>query len=401
VCDAELRLTPLERAELAVGPADGSPVLRHRAPYLVSDALTVTPPESQAKNEQWWESVEWSWRKSTRPDRARWESRRKECRRRGDAGGERYARRRRDALDSPRRLRVESCEQQKLVVACGCGHALQAVGCRQRWLCLACRKKWCRRLRGKLHRACKMWNRARGRDRWHLVTLTVEHSGNIARDRERIVKGWARLRAWYRKREQRSFPYALVWEATQGADSRGHVHAHAIVLWPRFDWALLAAEWSRATGAKYSRIGIEVARRGPGGAAEYVCKYASKGVDLCEFPPVLGGNVLSAFYCKRVVSSSRAFWRPALPAVCKRCNCAMRLVEPPPPMRVLNPALVWDVRARVAWWSLNPKLFPDGDSANAARARNRTVTRRNARATTRERCSRKRDERRDASPHEW
>jgi hypothetical protein len=420
-CDGhELALTWRERADLAVGPADGSPDSRAGAPYLVSGAVTVTGPESQRKPldpsvSQWWQSLEWSWRRATRPERARWEGKRREARRRrrteNGGGGlpdltarhEAYARRRRDALDTPRKARVDACGEQTIIVACGCGQVAQAVGCRQRWLCKECRRKWCRRLRGKLHRACKMWSRGRGRDRWHLVTLTVEHSGNIAADRERIVRGWARLRAWYRKREQRSFPYALVWEATPGADGCGHVHAHAIVLWPRFDWSLLAAEWSRATGAKYSRIGVEVAKRGPGGAAEYVTKYASKGVELGDFPPVLAGTVLGAFYCKRTVSSSRRFWRPMPPPVCKRCNSAIRLVEPPPPMRLVNPGLVWSVRARVAWWSLHPELFPDGvcGEANASSNRSGTHPRRNAPASEGRGCRRERDERRHASSHEW
>lgn len=280
-----------------------------------------------------------------------------------------------------------------VVVACKCGPREVPVACKQRWLCPECRQRTYRRMRAKLNRAVRAVVRA-SRAAWHahgrpagrrrdpvLVTMTVRHSGNLARDRERITRGWEAVRKWVHRRiglehadERRSFDYALVWEVTPGADGLGHVHAHAVVMWPWVDWDGVRATWLRATaceacgglgrrphrarcalcagtGSHSSGIDLRAprakSRAGEGQvAANYLAKYTSKGVQLGDFTPALAANVLDSLYGHRLCTTSRGFWQPAPPCVCRRCASPWHVVERPSGGR-RDDGPVWGPRVRV------------------------------------------------------
>jgi hypothetical protein len=274
--------------------------------------------------------------------------------------------------------RVASCCTTGMTLSCKCGPRRVAVGCGQRWLCDVCRARCYAMIRRAALRAWRArwseqyrrWQRA-GRPRgaawrYYFLRLSVRHSGNVATDRELIVDAWTKCRNWinreigrrhpYYRRRSRSgklvvgvrFPYQLTWEATAGADGLGHVHAHVIVLWPWFDWSGLDEQWREATDGESNHVRIESVRAGSVdgkhtrrrgterdraadavlAAADYVAKYASKGVTLETFDGDLAGATLAAFYCKRVVSTSYGF-HVAEECRCRECGCTFDIREPP------------------------------------------------------------------------
>jgi hypothetical protein len=285
----------------------------------------------------------------------------------------------------PLQVRLASCGEEGVVVECACGRRTVAVRCGARWLCPSCRGQMLKRLRRRLSKALKarvaaarrVGQRRPGfRREAVLVTLTARHSGDLAADRQRIGEAWRKLRQWMHGRarvqtwrrdhleaQQKAwhpplaqpsgwvdtddavgaFDYALVWEATAGDDGRGHVHAHAVVLWPRTDWHRLRLEWKRAIGDDGAEIDLERPTKGGGtdvqNAAFYLCKYASKGVDVAEFSPELAARVIDATYGKRVCSTSRGFWLPEQPCACPTCRRGFTVVEKPSPRRACEP--VW------------------------------------------------------------
>jgi hypothetical protein len=232
-----------------------------------------------------------------------------------------YAANRAGSLRRPLGPRVAACATVGMPVRCGGGR--QAVawrGCRQWWICRACRRKrsWqlARRLEAGMNRAVEQstvngWRAPLVR----LLTLTVRHSGSVDVDRKRLADGWRE----FRKRVHRwigRFRFALTWEVTPGRDGRGHVHAHAAVVWPRWiDYRRVRTLWLRSCEAS-ERISI-VTGNGGGGAAKYLAKYISKGVDVAEFTDELRAAVLASFYNAHLVLTSRKFW---LPKVCPCCG---------------------------------------------------------------------------------
>lgn len=273
-----------------------------------------------------------------------------------------------------------------MVLKCGCGSFDASTECGQVWLCDRCRKRYYGRLRkraraafaGHVRTAHSEWVRAGARagqePRPALVTLTVRHSGDAARDRERLVKAWTLLRKWVWKRIGK-FPYALLFEVTEGKVRRGeevltgpHVHAHALVVWPYFDWSEMAAQWKRAVRdpdarAPYvsrtvkSRSGEALAlsaRR----AADYAAKYATKGVQLGTMAPEMAANVIAGWYGKRRLTVSTHFWLPP-PTCCKRCEERWRVVARPAPAPSTPSERLAALRARAA--SMMPPGFALGD----------------------------------------
>lgn len=240
--------------------------------------------------------------------------------------------------------RVAGCGAQSLKVRCACGPRDVPVSCGVRLLCPACKRKTYKRLRAKLVRALaarveaseRAWirdGRPRGRRRAPtLLTLTTRHSGDVAADRETITRAWVRLRAWAHKRIGK-FDYAMVWEVTQGEDGAGHVHAHVAALWPWIDFADVHDEWVRATDGRSSNIDIRTTRARTGAksaqqAARYLSKYASKGVQLGDFAPILAAGVLDALWQRRIASTSRGFWLPR-EACCRACRSRWVIVQRP------------------------------------------------------------------------
>lgn len=245
-------------------------------------------------------------------------------------------------------------------VRCACGPREVAVACKQRWLCPTCQTRTYARMRTKLTKALRMKTGAAAR-RWHadgrprnlrrspvLVTMTVRHTGDLVADRATITDGWTKLRKWlhgHRPTDSRTgaplprvgrFEYAMVWEVTEGRDGLGHVHAHAVVLWPWVDWSLVRAEWLLATGGASETIDLvpPSKRAAPGesdtqACANYLAKYTSKGVKAGEFTPELAANVLDSLWQRRICSTSRGFWLKSPPCVCPTCSAPWSVVEKP------------------------------------------------------------------------
>jgi len=276
---------------------------------------------------------------------------------------------------------------QEMRVRCACGPRGVVVACKQRWLCESCQVRTYARIRTKLTKALAAKTRAASRA-WHaagrprgllrspvLVTMTVRHTGDLVADRAAITDGWKKLRQWlhgHRPLDPRGarlprvgkFEYALVWETTSGRDGLGHVHAHAVALWPFVDWSLVRAEWLLATGGASETIDLVAtskrAARGESlaqGAANYLAKYTSKGVQVGEFSPELAASVLDSLWQKRICSTSARFWLPPPPCICPKCSTPWAVVEKPasrwnPEGPVWGPGFGWrlvgergDVRA--------------------------------------------------------
>lgn len=251
--------------------------------------------------------------------------------------------------------RLDTCGVRAVTIKCGCRHVRVPVPCGLRWRCEKCQKRIQARQRHRFTAALSMhWHdaelawRGRGcqrgkRSTWRLVTLTVRHSGDIRKDRDAIVRGWKLLRQWLWQVIGK-FPFALVWEFTEGLDGRGHLHAHVAALWPYVDYGELRAEWLRAC-PESSRINIESGANGSRDVASYLSKYASKGVDTCGMSPVLAAHVIAANYGQRLVTTSQKFYVARSP-LCPTCGEFFLLDKLPEPLATLVPYAIWDARAR-------------------------------------------------------
>jgi len=170
-----------------------------------------------------------------------------------------------------------------------------------------------------------MLGRPRG-DMLVLLTLTIEHSGDIERDRADLAAGWRRFYLALRRRYG-VCPYVGVWEVTPGEDGQGHIHAHVAVVWPWRDWSLCHRLW-RAACPRSTRISFVARRRDglastPKSVANYLGKYLAKGMEAEGFTPELRANVVAGTYNTRWVFSSRRFWQPFVP----RCQaCQQRII---------------------------------------------------------------------------
>lgn len=127
------------------------------------------------------------------------------------------------------------------------------------------------------------WSRSGRRRGWEprpvLITLTVRDSGDLRADRNAISQGWRRLRAWLQKRVG-SRPFMLVWEVTDGAEGRGHVHAHVVAVWPWVDVHELASEWEAATDGRAEPQGVDMQPIPLEQGVGYAASYATKGAPL-------------------------------------------------------------------------------------------------------------------------
>lgn len=282
--------------------------------------------------------------------------------------------RRAAALARPLRERIEACGQgAPLVLECACGRVKVPTSCGQRQVCRTCNGRTMRRIRAKLTkamrarveanaRAHKLRGAPRGAARLPMMlTLTVRHSGDLLHDRTTLQRGWQRLRGWLHRRLKLApggrgqFDYAMTWETTPGNDGLGHVHAHVVALLPFVPFRDLRDEWVRATGGASTGIHCAVPKdktgrriggdRAAARAAEYLAKYASKGVDLEDFTPELAANVLDAAWGRRVCSTSHGFWLPKPPCECKVCKERWLVVEKPP--RNERQRAVWELELRI------------------------------------------------------
>lgn len=246
-----------------------------------------------------------------------------------EAAGSSWHRRRAAGLRRPLRDRLETCQLGQLghgravVVACECGPRAIPIRCGQRLLCRTCKGAVFSRLRDRLLESLKAHmhaaERAGRRRRPVFVTGTVRHSGELDADRRALQGAWEKLRKWCWKRIGGAFTYALVWECTCGQDGLGHVHWHAVVLWPYLDWSDVLAEWRTALDDESAFIKLDPIRTDAEGCAHYLAKYVSKGVEADSFQPNLAAQVLDAAYGKRIVTTSRGFWTQTRCA-CKKCG---------------------------------------------------------------------------------
>jgi hypothetical protein len=155
-----------------------------------------------------------------------------------------------------------------------------------------------------------------------LLTITLRHSGDVARDRADLAEGWRAFRKslW---RRWGWFPFVGVWEVTPGTDGDGHVHGHVAVVWPWRDWGEVRELWLAAC-PRSERITFVASRRDgrestPRSVANYLGKYLAKGVQHADMTPQLLARVLAGTYNTRWLFTSRGFWQIFVPR-CKVCS---------------------------------------------------------------------------------
>jgi hypothetical protein len=164
---------------------------------------------------------------------------------------------------------------------CGINSACESCACRKRG---ALYKRLVKGL-GIAHRAAlAMWNRE-GRQRGArpdvaLVTFGQRHSGIVKQDRKAQQIAWERLRAWMYVQDNEAAPFFKTWEFTDGTDELGHVHSHAVVIWPWRDLRALDAAWARATLGEGVNVDVSGRKRakskGVSASASYACGYVQK-----------------------------------------------------------------------------------------------------------------------------
>lgn len=256
-----------------------------------------------------------------------------------DARGKlRYARARVRSLSEDLGPRQAVCGKNQRWIRCGCEDgSVRPVPdeCRQRAVCAVCRKRWALRMRRRLLDAAARWLAQQGRGaRTRMITLTVRHSGDLARDRAELVRGWQALRKRFHAWWGYAVPFCMVWETTPGRDGLGHEHAHIIVIggpswWP---YAGIQRIWRNAC-PRSELLDIKVASRSKDqakAAAGYLCKYATKGAELegALWSDELVAQVIAAHYNQRWISTSHRFWSPPEP-ICKHCGEHCRRAKPP------------------------------------------------------------------------
>lgn len=272
-----------------------------------------------------------------------------------------WAEHRAQAMALPRAELVATCGKRWRSVRCDCGMREVPVGCDQVQLCMTCRKTHWRRWRRRITRAMSSHVRA-ARAEWsqhrrgklpgvYLITLTVEHSGSIVSDRERLGVAWRDLtkistaRGWWGA-------YAMTYEITPGQDGKGHVHMHVAAVSSWIPYEDLHEAWRRVSGARV--LDVSAPRSGQSGsAADYLAKYVTKGVDPAVFTGQKAGELLVAMRGKRKVTTSRYFWRPSRDRerTCRACGKKHRSLGAPSSLQRVAPGAVLQARAeRIGWW---------------------------------------------------
>lgn len=243
-----------------------------------------------------------------------------------------YARARVRSLREDLGPRAMNCQREDRWIRCSCeGGAARPVpvDCRQRTVCEGCRKRWAIRMKKRILEAAPRWiekmSRGRRRARVRMITLTVGHSGDLARDRADLVRGWEGLRKQLHKWFGEALPFCMVWETTPGTGGEGHVHAHVIIIGGPGWWSYAAIQrtW-RNVCPRSSHLDIATAKasKDPRKAAgAYLFKYATKGADLCStsWSESLIAQTIAAHYGKRWITTSARFWVAPEP-ICKHCG---------------------------------------------------------------------------------
>lgn len=290
------------------------------AAALSSDSAFTCPESQQVSpplvHEETWSTL-------MMPRRRRWEARSDDQ----DLTGSqrRYAHRRARRMKGTYASKVDGCARAGVVVKCGCPgkRDVRWYSCRQHLVCERCQHKRAKRTGARIRHgleaaaatAHEHW-RTNGRLMAVMITIGVRHTGDIEADRRTLASGWRRFYKAYHRRFG-AFPYVGTHEITTGTDGLGHPHAHIVVLWPYRDWFEMQLLW-RAACPQSEHISFR-ASHSVKGAARYVSKYISKGVQTADFSPELRARVLAGTYGTRWLMSSVRFWQPFAP-VCPCCS---------------------------------------------------------------------------------
>lgn len=364
------------------------------------------------RRERWWTGLDLLWHVRTRERRRAWLSTARRLEKSADVRERvrgRWYRDRARGLSIDRRDKLSVCGKRFTTVRCACADKRIPSGCDMPELCPACGRKRAKRVRARTLRAVgvqlaeerRIWQESGARRRTRpapvLVTGTIRHSGDVGLDRERLEKAWRKLRNrighWLRAQSctdpgcthrgkalkpnalgivrctgRATFPYVLTWEMTPGVRNDGHVHWHAVVIWPWLPWDKLREAWMDATDGESRWIDLSVVNAEQ--AAHYVSKYASKGFDVREMPGELAGAGMAAFYGKRRVTSSRGFFLSEN-RTCPDCGEHHKLVQLPDKLAKVAGAALFRAACRTAGVRLatGPPRTREGQHAEAQQER--------------------------------
>lgn len=243
--------------------------------------------------------------------------------------------------------RADDCEKPggpHVEVACSkCGevHDLPIL-CGLRQWCEVCsgkraagvRKRLIKGIGRALREARIAWNKAGGkrglRPEITMLTLGIEHSGDLAADVQTMQEGWARFRAtmWH---SIGAPAFVRTRECAATRDPGGHAHEHVVALLPKLDLRYVDRVWTASTKGRGRNVDVKGPRsrrareKRPGrlqpvnvhAAAEYVIKYATKGVHSEDLPAPTMAAWVRAMHNRRLVTTSRRFMDPPEPAPTK------------------------------------------------------------------------------------
>lgn len=268
----------------------------------------------------------------------------------GQARGERRRQARnawhQSRADSMRRTlqdRLADCET-KLAAIRTCTHrcrpSFRKMGCGQWKTCQICQKKRQRRMFARTSEAMRAhsadWRNRRLRSTWYMLTLTVQHSGDVQRDADVMRRSWRKFWRWFTDHHRDLYPegwlppHITAHEMTDGDDGLGHYHLHACFLHPRngkakVDYTACHAAWRRITTelgqpscvlkftTGQTKKGKQTESHTPEAAAAYLAKhsvptYAVKSETGATLADDRLADWLAATYSRRVVHTSRKFW---------------------------------------------------------------------------------------------
>lgn len=307
-----------------------------------------TTPEGSLQDPSWAADLEFVWRVRMAPEVKRWRSRARAAKRAGNRASADYAAARARALALPRADVVAACRGRWRTIGCGCGRREIPVGCDQPQLCDWCAKRHWWRWRRRITRGLDAGLRA-ARATWaqnrvgmppgiYLVTLTTPHSGDLVADREALGAAWRKLTK-VAQRDGWWSTYAAVYECAPGGAGEGHMHLHIAAISSWIPYAELHAAWRAALDVDVAILDVRSpGHRGAAGAANYLAKYVTKGVQLCGLRGGKAAELLVAQRNKRKVTTSRHFWDDD--PCCRDCQRRWYLAAAPPGLVRHAPAAV-------------------------------------------------------------
>lgn len=173
--------------------------------------------------------------------------------------------------------RVKRCGTEKLTSFChdcGCVHE-RPVTCGDHKLCLHCRTERIKKLRARFAKAHELRTKVNGAKGYHqpsprhgyrwsakMLTLTVPHSGDAARDAKELAEAWPRF--WQRVRRHLMLDRGLSTDVVDdiarschlevGVSDGGHSHSHVYIYGPFIYQPLLAHYWGESLAPEYKEL---------------------------------------------------------------------------------------------------------------------------------------------------